>query len=277
LLEQAFCLGLIAGFEDGMPLTLQCVPEHRTERVLVLNDEYLSGSGHEGEMLSQPTRGDPGLTRFLLDIGDVAAASLYVGLHARKLVNCLLAILANLLALNWIIAIDEVGREPVDSALKRFGKRFVAAECFPSGGDASAPVAFALLRGISGLLPFRWFLTFSSRRATVLLRMSATRRRRPTFSSSGSRFSRRLREILGGDDLLRVLDSLPSLGFFPRNFSKRRRGLLGFGGNTEQQRAGEYSGNKLDIHMLSKYLIIVSDTAFSAKHLIIAGDARPAA
>jgi len=41
--QQADGLRLVARFEDGVLLTLQRQPEHRAERVLVLDDEDLGG------------------------------------------------------------------------------------------------------------------------------------------------------------------------------------------------------------------------------------------
>ena len=43
VLQQPHGLGLIARFEDDMILPLQRVPEHRAQRVLVLDDENLGG------------------------------------------------------------------------------------------------------------------------------------------------------------------------------------------------------------------------------------------
>src|SRR5262249_4838515 len=43
LVQQAHGLGLVACFEDGVFLPLQREPEHRAERVLVLDDEDLGG------------------------------------------------------------------------------------------------------------------------------------------------------------------------------------------------------------------------------------------
>ena len=55
LLEHADGFGLIARLEHGMALTLEGMPEHRPERILVFDDEDLSGGSHSGAgQRSQP-------------------------------------------------------------------------------------------------------------------------------------------------------------------------------------------------------------------------------
>ena len=61
LLEHAHGLGLIARFEHGMPLPLERVPEHRTQRVLVFDDQNLGGSGHAGGGQRSQPGGTPAL------------------------------------------------------------------------------------------------------------------------------------------------------------------------------------------------------------------------
>ena len=66
MLQQPHGLGLVAGFEDDMILPLQRVPEHRAQRVLVLDDENLGGS-------ADPAGRHAGAARLFLDVGDLLA------------------------------------------------------------------------------------------------------------------------------------------------------------------------------------------------------------
>ena len=54
LLQLPDRLRLIARLEDGVALTLERMPEHRPQRVLVFDEENLGGSGHAGAQRSQP-------------------------------------------------------------------------------------------------------------------------------------------------------------------------------------------------------------------------------
>ena len=61
LLEHPHGLGLIARLEHGMSLPLERVPEHRTQRVLVFDDQNLGGSGHSGGSQRSQPGGTPAL------------------------------------------------------------------------------------------------------------------------------------------------------------------------------------------------------------------------
>jgi len=65
---------LVARFEHGVPLTLQRVAEHRTKRVLVLDDQDLSGCGHEAGADGQ--RSQPGGTPALRASSSMSAICL---------------------------------------------------------------------------------------------------------------------------------------------------------------------------------------------------------
>ena len=111
LLQEPHRLGLIARLDDGMPLPLERMPQHRSQRVFVFDEENLGRSGHAR---ARGTSADPagrnaGLARLLFDVDDRLFAALDLGLDAIELGERLLAILADLGALARIVAVDEVG------------------------------------------------------------------------------------------------------------------------------------------------------------------------
>ena len=93
-------LGLIARLEDGVALPLQRVPEHRAQRVLVLDDENLGGSGTRGPGRQ---RSQPGGTPAWRASSSMSAIGFFepldLALDAVQLGDRLLAILADLRAL----------------------------------------------------------------------------------------------------------------------------------------------------------------------------------
>ena len=66
-------LRLIAGFEHGVALSLERVPQHRTQRVLVFYDENLGGSSHSGRSKRCGQRSQPGGTPALRASSSISA------------------------------------------------------------------------------------------------------------------------------------------------------------------------------------------------------------
>ena len=62
-------LGLVARLDDGVPLRLERVAQHRPQRVLVLDEED-GRIGRSVGPLAQPARRHAGAARFFFEVGD---------------------------------------------------------------------------------------------------------------------------------------------------------------------------------------------------------------
>ncbi len=154
LLKHAHGLGLIPRLEHGMTLPLERVPEHRTQRVLVFDDENLSGGGHsDGSCYRSQPGGTPAF-RASSSVSAICLLQLFdLALDAIRFLGRVLASIQVLVALEQI-ALVVVGRQSAQPRLQRVVNDLSTPQVFARRRHARVPVGFALASSAAGASPF---------------------------------------------------------------------------------------------------------------------------
>ena len=143
LLEHAHSLRLIARFEHGMALALQRMPKHRTQRVLVFDDENLSGGGHSGRSFYRSQPGGTPAFRASSSVSAIAFLQLFdLALDAIRFLSRVLASIEVFVALEQVALVVDCGQS-AKPRLERVVNHLSTSQVFARRRHAGVPVGFA--------------------------------------------------------------------------------------------------------------------------------------
>ena len=153
-LQRRFGFGLIARFDDGVPLRFERVAQHRAQRVLVLDEqdrgigELAGRDAHRSQPGGTPAR-RASSSRSAMAFLRVLRRSCFS--RSSSAIDFLTVPLDHG-ALRRIVAVHEVGRQRVDAGLHRVGVVLVARELVLQRLEPAGPVGLILDRSLLGLV-----------------------------------------------------------------------------------------------------------------------------